>query len=248
MPENQVKNQKALVSSIPGQRDGGNETVDVVVPVLNEVDMLPFFLGRIETLGLPLKLIFVDNGSTDGTIEFLKSKPGIILIGHGQNLGYGQSLIDGLLHSTSEKVVIIDADCEYPPEAIPILLDSLKAFPIVYASRFLSGGQVDMSHSRKWGNKGLTILFNLLYHQNLTDLYTGMKALRREAFQGFSFKRSGFEHVIELAACFANRGYRIAEIPVPYTPRQTGRSKMRHLTETLKALALMIYYRLVNYG
>jgi dolichol-phosphate mannosyltransferase len=248
MSENLIKIQKALGSSILGQNGGGNETIDVVVPVLNEVEMLPFFLGRIETLGLPLKLIFIDNGSTDGTIEFLKSKPGIILIGHGQNLGYGQSLIDGLLRSTSEKVVIIDADCEYPPEAIPSLLDSLKTFPIVYASRFLSGGRVDMSRSRKWGNKSLTILFNLLYHQNLTDLYTGMKALRREAVQGFPFKRSGFEHVVELAACLANRGYRIAEIPVSYTPRQTGRSKMWHLTETLKALALMIYYRLANHG
>jgi dolichol-phosphate mannosyltransferase len=221
---------------------------DVVVPVLNEREILPLFFDRIEALPLTLNLIFIDNGSTDGTVEFLRARPGITFISHGKNLGYGRSLIDGLLYSTSEKVIIIDADCEYPPEAIPFLLDRLAAASVVYGSRFLSGGPVDMSLSRKWGNKILTIFFNLLYRQDLTDLYTGMKALRREAFQDLSFTRSGFEHVVELAACLALRGHRIVEIPIAYTPRQTGRSQMRHLKEVLKALMVMISYRLHNHG
>ncbi|MGA3085031.1 MAG: glycosyltransferase family 2 protein [Thermodesulfobacteriota bacterium] len=221
---------------------------DVVVPVFNEREILPLFLNRIEALPLTLNLIFIDNGSTDGTVEFLRARPGITLISHGENLGYGRSLIDGLLCSTSEKVIIIDADCEYPPEAIPLLLDRLATASVVYGSRFLSGGPVNMSHSRKWGNNILTIFFNLLYRQGLTDLYTGMKALRRETFQGLSFTKSGFEHVVELAACLALRGHRIVEIPIAYTPRQTGLSEMRHLKEGLKALRVMISYRLNNHG
>jgi glycosyltransferase involved in cell wall biosynthesis len=246
-----VPNPKNLITA-PGpsfiQKAGESETVDVVVPVLNEVEMLPVFFNRIEALALPLHLIFIDNGSTDGTLELLNSRSGITLIGHGRNLGYGQSLIDGLLRSTSEKVVIIDADCEYPPEAIPLLLAGLETAPVVYGSRFLSQGRVDMSFSRQWGNITLTSLFNLLYHQSITDLYTGMKALRHEVFQGLSLKRSGFEHVVELAAGLAHRGYRIAEIPVAYTPRRTGCSKMRHLSETGKALRLLIGCRLVHHG
>lgn len=224
------------------------DVVDVVVPVLNERGILPLFLDRIEALALPLNLICIDNGSDDGTVELLKSRPGITLISHGQNLGYGRSLIDGLLCSTSERVIIIDADCEYPPEAIPLLLNGLTTAPVVYGSRFPSKGRADMSFSRKWGNKTLTLLFNLLYHQSLTDLYTGMKALRREAFQGLRLTRSGFEHVVELAAGLSLRGHRIAEMPIAYTPRQTGRSEMKHLREGLKALAVMILYRLNNHG
>jgi hypothetical protein len=75
-----------------------------------------------------------------------------------------------------------------------------------------------------------------------------MKALRRETFQGLSFTKSGFEHVVELAACLALRGHRIVEIPIAYTPRQTGLSEMRHLKEGLKALRVMISYRLNNHG
>lgn len=227
---------------------GEKETADVVVPVLNERETLPLFLDRIEAMPLALNLIFIDNGSTDGTMEFLRARPGITFISHGKNLGYGRSLIDGLLCSTSEKVIIIDADCEYPPEAIPLLLDRLATASVVYGSRFLSGGPVDMSPSRKWGNKILTIFFNLLYRQGLTDLYTGMKALRRETFQGLSFTRSGFEHVVELAAGLALQGHHIVEIPIPYTARQTGRSEMRHLKEGIKALMVMISYRLNNHG
>lgn len=226
---------------------GDRGVVDVVVPVLNEVEMLPRFLDRTKALGLPLNLIFVDNGSTDGTVEFLNARSDLTLICHGQNLGYGRSLIDGLLRSAADRVIIIDADCEYPPEAVPPLLVRLETAPVVYGSRFLSGQRVDMSYSRKWGNKILTGIFNLLYRQHLTDLYTGMKAIRREALQGLNLKQSGFEHVVELAACLVRRGYHIAEIPVAYTPRQTGRSKMRHLNETLKGLVLMLRFRLVSH-
>jgi glycosyltransferase involved in cell wall biosynthesis len=217
--------------------------LDVVVPVLNEVEMLPRFLERVAALNLPLRLICVDNGSSDGTLELLRARPEITLIEHGRNLGYGRSLADGLQASRASRVVIIDADCEYPPEAIPELLAGLERAPVVYASRFLGGRTLDMSPLRQAGNRLLTAIFNLLYGQRLTDLYTGMKALRREAFLGLPFCYGGFEHVVELAAGLARRGLTLAEAPVTYTPRQTGRSKMRHLPEVLKALWVLFKLR-----
>ena len=220
------------------------ERVDVVVPVLNEREMLPRFLDRVDSLGLPLHLIFVDNGSRDGTLDFLASRPEISVIAHGQNLGYGRSLADGLTASRAERVIIIDADGEYPPEAIPLLLKGLEKASVVYASRFLAGGKIDMSHTRAWGNRCLTGLFNLLYGQRLTDLYSGMKALRRPAFQGLSFKRSGFDQVVELAAKVSRREIQIAEVPVAYTPRHTGRSKMKHVPELLKAVYCLMAFRM----
>lgn len=228
--------------------ESSDHRVDVVVPVLNEREMLPRFLERVRALALPLQIICVDNGSTDGTLEFLASHPEITVIAHGKNLGYGRSLADGLLASSAERVIIIDADCEYPPEAIPPLLEALEAHRMVYASRFLEGGRIDMSWTRSWGNRALTALFNGVYGQQLTDLYTGMKGLRREAFAGLSFSRSGFEHVVELAAKVSRRGFKIGEIPVAYTPRQTGRSKMRHVPELLKALHCLFYFRVGRHG
>jgi glycosyltransferase involved in cell wall biosynthesis len=218
--------------------------VDVVVPVLNEIAMLPGFLARIESLPVDVRVIFVDNGSSDGTLEFLRARSDVTLIEHGENLGYGRSLVDGMMFSTAPRVVIIDADCEYPPEAIPLLLERLDSCAVVYASRFRNNPELDMSPLRKWGNRVLTALFNLMYRQKITDLYTGMKAFRREAFEGMTLTRPGFEHVAELGCALARRGHAIAEIPVRYTPRQTGRSKMSHVPEVLKALRLLLVHRL----
>lgn len=216
---------------------------DVIVPVLNEAEMLPGFLERIDALGLPLNLIFVDNGSTDGTLELLRSRPDITLIAHGGNLGYGRSLIDGMRASRAPIAIVIDADCEYPPEGIPRLLEALAVHPVVYASRFLRGGLIDMSWLRYRGNRLLTVFYNILYGQRLTDLYTGMKGMRHEAIAGLPFDRSGFEHVAELAARLSRRGIHIAEIAIDYQPRRTGRSKMRHIPELMKAIYVLAAYR-----
>ncbi|MHB1390910.1 MAG: glycosyltransferase family 2 protein [Thermoleophilia bacterium] len=224
------------------------QSVDVVVPVFNEMEMLPRFLERLAGLDLPLNLIFIDNGSTDGTLAFLTARPDISLITHETNLGYGRSLADGLAASTAGRVIIIDADCEYPPEAIPALLRALDASPVVYASRFLAGGAIDMSRFRLWGNRLLSILFNLLYGQHITDLYTGMKGLRREAFAGITFTRTSFDFVVELAAKLSRRGLRFSEVPVTYSPRRTGRSKMSHLPEFIKAKYCLLYYRVSRNG
>jgi glycosyltransferase involved in cell wall biosynthesis len=221
--------------------------VDVIIPVLNEREMLPVFMKRIEGSGLPLHLIFIDNGSDDGTLEYVSEQPGATLIAHGENLGYGRSLVDGMKAANAATIMIIDADCEYPPEAIPRLIEAVEAgADVVYGSRFLDGGRVDMSRTRAWGNRFLTGLFNLLYRQHITDLYTGMKAMRRDAFAGMDFRRDGFEHVAELAARLSRRGYEISEVPVEYSPRCTGRSKMRHIPELLKALTSLVYFRVVR--
>lgn len=220
------------------------KTIDVVVPVFNEARTLPEFLRRIDALHLPLRIICVDNGSRDGTVNLLKSQTDITLIRHDTNLGYGRSLIDGLSHATAEIVIILDADCEYPPETIPSMLKCLETVPVVYGSRFLPNADADIPRKFRWGNRSLTWLFNVVYRRSLTDLYTGMKGFRREVIQDLRLRRSGFEHVVELTARLVRNNIEIAETPVAYRRRKTGKSKMRHLKEGLKALACLMYYRI----
>jgi hypothetical protein len=89
-------------------------------------------------------------------------------------------------------------------------------------------------------------LYNLLYGQRVTDLYTGMKGFRRDAFPTRALTRDGFEHGAELAALIAFCGHRIHEIPVQYHPRRQGASKMRHIPEALKLGFYVVAYRLVG--
>ena len=131
------------------------DKVDVIVPVFNEEDGLPEFLERTTGLDLNLQLICIDNASTDKSLALLKEYQEIKVIEHATNEGYGASLRDGMQAATADKIIIIDADCEYPPEAIPALVNALDEFEVVYTSRFLDDRNIAMGsyHARPVNNQ-----------------------------------------------------------------------------------------------
>ncbi len=157
--------------------------VDVVVPVFNEAETIPALLERLRSSCPGAALIFVDNGSTDATCDLLEAAPDVTLVRHATNLGYGRSLRDGIAAGGRERVVQIDADLEYRPEDIPAVVTALDDFEAVYGSRFqgrrlpLAG----MSATRRFGNRVVTRLFDALFGQDLSDLYTGLRGFRRAA-------------------------------------------------------------------
>ena len=207
--------------------------MDIVVPVYNEEACLDEFVNRVAAIGLREALIFVDNASTDRTIQCIESYADVRLVRHDRNAGYGASIRDGIERSDAAAIVIIDADLEYPPESIPDLLVALSQHPVVYGSRFLGDLRPDMPWVRRCGNGLISGMFNVLFRQTTTDLYTGMKALRREVLGSLTLHRDGFEHVAEMSVQLVQAGYRIHEIPVRYAPRASGVSKMHHLRETV---------------
>lgn len=216
--------------------------LDIIVPVLNEVATVDEFYTRVERLGLADALIFVDNASTDGTLERLAAYPRAQLIRHATNEGWGASVRDGIAASDGELIVLIDADLEYPPEAIPRLVEALERSPVVYASRFLGPRPPGMPLARRIGNALISGMYNRLFRQHTTDLATGMKALRRNAVPLSRLRQNGFEHGAEIAVLIAFSGHQIDEIAVEYMPRQRGRSKMRHVREALKVVGFFLLY------
>jgi len=219
-----------------------SESVDIVVPVFNEQDCIDAFYDRIERLGYADSLVFVDNASSDATVDRLLRHDGVRLVRHDRNEGYGASLRDGYLATSAELVVIIDVDLEYPPEAIPELLAALREHPVVYCSRFLGARPPEMALVRRIGNRTMSVLYNALFRQRTSDLYTGMKGFRRDALPFGGLRQNGFEHCAELAALIALEGHAIHEIPVEYTPRARGVSKMRHIPESAKLLFYLVAY------
>lgn len=216
--------------------------LDIIVPVFNEEEGLSEFYERVTALPLEHTLIFIDNASTDNSLAILESFKDITIISHDTNEGYGASLRDGIHASTADKIIIIDADCEYPPEAIPDIARELDLYDVVYTSRFLDDHNKGMGFIKMLGNKIISTMFNVLFHQHVTDLYTGSKGFRRRVVHDLPMERDGFEHVLEVAARLARRGVAIHEIPVDFRHRRTGSSKMSHITETIKYLYLLLYY------
>jgi glycosyltransferase involved in cell wall biosynthesis len=218
-----------------------SRALDIVVPVLNEEAAIDEFYDRVARLGYADALLFVDNASTDGTVSRIERR-GARLIRHTRNEGYGASIRDGIAASDGELLVIADADLEYPPEAIPDIVQALREHPVVYGSRFLGPRLPEMPLVRRLGNRMASRLFDVLYGQHTTDVYTGMKGLRRDALPLARLRRSGFEHAAELGVLITLAGHRIHDVPVEYRPRTAGRSKMRHVPETAKLLAYLLRY------
>ena len=227
-------------------KDIGLHQADLIIPVFNEAEILETFYRRVSDLGLNLNLIFIDNASSDASVAIVESFPNATLIKHEYNAGYGASLIDGMKYGENDNVIIIDADCEYPPEVIPEILAALVDHDVVYTSRLYnrrSALDARMPRLKLVGNKIISFLFNTLFRQNTTDLYTGCKGFRRQCIKGLTFDRMGFEHVLEFACRISMQGYRISDIPIDYAQRSTGASKMSHLSETVKFLSLLFYFR-----
>lgn len=216
--------------------------VDIIVPVFNEEEIISEFHRRITALDLDLNIVYVDNASTDNSVQLIESFGSVTLIRHSVNEGYGGSILDGIAHSANEKIIIIDADCEYPPEAVPELIDCLDRVEVVYTSRFLEKNNSFMPITKRVGNQLISTLYNLLFGQHVTDLYTGCKGFNRSALRDVSLERKGFEHVLELGVKFAGKKIQIHEIPIDFTPRHTGEAKMKHFSETVKYLYLTIRY------
>ena len=99
-----------------------------------------------------------------------------------------------------------------------------------------------MHPAKSFGNRLITRIFNILFREDLTDLYTGCKGYRQKAVSAIPLKQNGFAHVLEITAHLVRRGVTIHEVGVRYLARSHGKSKMNHIVETAKYLILVFYY------
>ena len=208
--------------------------LSIIIPIYNEKDTFLKLLGLVEEVEIPLEkeIILIDDASTDGTTEILKSldnsKYKIIYV--EKNAGKGASLKKGFLEMTGDVAIIQDADLEYDPNEFskllkPILEDKAD---VVYGSRF-AGGEAHrvLYFWHSMGNKFLTFLSNMFTDLNLTDMETCYKMFRKEVIDTFvndlESKRFGIEP--EMTARFARGGWRIYEVGVSYYGRTYAEGK-----------------------
>jgi len=226
--------------------------VSVVIPAFNEIRTVETLLRRVRSVRLNWQVIVVDDGSTDGTRELLKrlEEEGLVdtLVFHEQNRGKGAALRTGFDRATGDVVVVQDADLEYDPQEIPLLLEPIldgKA-DAVYGSRFLGGPHRVLFFWHSVGNKFLTLVSNMFTDLNLTDMETCYKMVRRELLQflPLTSERFGFEP--EVTARLAQAGARIYELPVSYHGRSYAEGKKIGWKDGVEALWCILKYNVAG--
>lgn len=221
--------------------------VSVVMPVYNERATIEQVIQRVLAVPMPLELIVVDDCSTDGTRERLTElaeRLPIRLLLHKRNLGKGGALRTGIAAAGGEVIAVQDADLEYDPAELPVLVKPIAAgcCDVVYGSRYLAPLQNDPSRLHRLGNRLLTGFSNLMNRQKLTDMETCYKVMRRSAIQDIFLIENGFGCEPELTAKLARRGLRIYEMPISYNSRGYAEGKKIGLRDGLRSVWCIVRY------
>lgn len=214
------------------------ERVVVVVPTYNERENLPRLVPRVLAQDPRVDLLVVDDDSPDGTwklaYEFAEENPRVHVLRRTGDRGLGPSYIDGFRWSLERDYALIvemDADLSHPPERLPDLVDEARDADVVIGSRYLNG-RVSVVN---WPIRRMLLsYFGTVYARFVTglpvsDATGGYNLWRRSVLDALDLDRvesNGYAFQIELKFRAWRNGFRIAEIPIVFTERDTGESKM----------------------
>jgi dolichol-phosphate mannosyltransferase len=216
-------------------------TVSVVVPVKDEAENVAPLVREIAAAmaRLPAELaqgheiIFVDDGSTDGTAQAIKARkaevPALRVLRHPRNLGQSRGIRTGVLAAKGDIIVTLDGDGQNDPADIPALLAIIAAQPEV---GLVSGVRVKRrdTASRRAASRLGNGLRQWLLADGATDTGCGLKAFRRAAFLELPY----FDHIHRYLIALVRRdGWQVAFVPVGHRPRLAGRSKYTNLGRLL---------------
>ena len=225
--------------------------LSVVIPCYNEVSTVEDLLRSVRKVPLRTEVIVVDDGSTDGTRDLLPrlKAEGLIdqLVFHEVNGGKGTALRTGFMKATGDVVVVQDADLEYDPTELPLLLEPILSgkADAVYGSRFLGGPHRVLLFWHSVGNRFLTLMSNMFTDVNLTDMETCYKMVRRELLQSLPLSASRFGIEPELTARLAQSGAKIYELPISYHGRSYAEGKKIGWKDGVSAIWSILKYNLL---
>jgi len=235
-------------STACGGRDVDQFDVTIIVPVFNERETLPRVLERIEEVMPPAtEVIIVDDGSTDGTSQWLgelESKSNRRVFCRRRNHGKGSAVRLAIRHSRGRVVAIQDADLEYDPaDLLRVIWPILEGdADVVYGSRYLEGSD-DPSWLHRFGNQMLTFGSNLMTGLKLTDMETCHKAFAGSLLREIRLEQTRFGFEPEITAKVAARGAKVIEVPTRYQSRGYDEGKKIGWKDGVAALACIWRYR-----
>ncbi|HYS06117.1 MAG TPA: glycosyltransferase family 2 protein [Candidatus Dormibacteraeota bacterium] len=221
--------------------------LSVVIPVYNEIGTIREILERVRAVPIPKEVIIVDDGSSDGTGDVLRSlsSPELVILYHDKNRGKGAALRTGFARVTGDVVLVQDADLEYDPFEYPRLLKPIledKA-DVVYGSRF--GGETHrvLFFWHYVGNRFLTTLSNMFTNLNLADMETCYKVFRADLLKRLRLRSNRFGFEPEFTLKVARLGCRIYEVAVSYHGRNYASGKKITWKDGVSAIWCIIWYR-----
>jgi len=193
--------------------------LSVLMPVFNEAATIAAIVERVLAVPLDQEIVLVDDASTDGTTELLDQfrSARVKVIHHPDNQGKGGALRTALNAATGELIVIQDADFEYDPQDLLLLLAHFSdgTAEVVYGAR----SRASQTPMMRFGNWFVTWATNRLYGQRFSDMETCYKTMGRQTALSLELECRRFDVEAEITAKLIRAGYAIHEVPIHYTAR-----------------------------
>ncbi len=213
----------------------------IVIPTYNERENLPLIVNRLLHLPIQnLKLVIVDDNSTDGTGEIGEQlasqyKGQVSCIHRLGKFGLGTAYLAGFQKAIADGahfIVQMDADFSHNPDYVPNMIKKLRTHDLVIGSRYIAGASLDEKWGlarnvlSRWGN---SVYVSTLLNMTTTDATGGFRAWRRSTLIGMGLDRiqsNGYIFQVEMAYLAEKLGYRVVEMPIHFADRLHGESKM----------------------
>ena len=223
----------------------------ILMPVFNERGTIEAAIADALGAELPVsgrQLVIIDDGSTDGTREWLATASlpdNVEVVRHAKNQGKGAAIRTGLGHAKGAYSAILDADLEYAAADLGPVLEPLlegKA-RVVFGTRAWTS-QSSFSFWYVIGNKSVTFATNALYNCWISDVMTCHKAMSTELFRSLRLRERGFAIEPEIAARVLQSGERIFEVPIGYAARSRDEGKKLTALDGVRVLRTLVRCKL----
>jgi len=220
-------------------------TLSVIIPLYNEEKTVANCLRRLIKRKEVTQIIVVNDGSTDSSEkEVKKVQDRRIEYYYKANGGKGSAIRFALPKIKGDYVLIQDADLEYDPDDIPLLLEPIRKgkAEVVYGSRFL-GPHLNLLFWHRVGNSLLNFLVNILYNTTLSDMETCYKVMPSSLLKSLDLQANSFEVEPEITCKILKRGLRVYEVPISYVGRDHMQGKKIKWTDGLVAMWWIVKLR-----
>lgn len=201
-----------------------NMKYSVVVPVFNEEENIPTLHAEIketlEGMGEPYEIIFIDDGSSDNTVQVVQTLSPVTLIRLRKNYGQTAAMDAGIKTATGDIIITMDGDGQNPPQEIPKLVKAMEET----GKDIISGWRKNRKDTpmKKFTSRGANFLRGVLVKDEIHDSGCSLKAYRRECFEGVDL--FGEMHRF-IPAVLSWSGFTIGEVVVEHRPRMHGSTK-----------------------
>ncbi len=227
--------------------------LSIIIPAFNEAPTIRRLVEKI--LSVPFQVdyevLIIDDHSQDQTSSITDSlgvdfSDHVRVFHNAVNQGKGYSIKKGFENARGEYAIVQDADFEYDPFDIPLLLEPLLKgdADAVFGSRFLKAAHPSgMAWPNKIANQWLTLFTNLVFGMSLTDVYSCYKLIPLSFLKSFQLECDGFESEAEILAKLLSRSKRIREVPVSYQGRTVKQGKKIKFQDFFLAIQALLKYR-----